>query len=96
VRKYLREVQTGPDDATAVFEEISPHIDDLDEAILSDLEELPLSSVRSFQVQLVYRRLRYTGDSLRNSGSSRVITDEYRRFDRTIASQDGSNVQRFF
>jgi hypothetical protein len=46
VRKYFREVQTCPDDATALFEEVSPHIDDSDEAILSELEELPFSSGR--------------------------------------------------
>jgi hypothetical protein len=46
VRKYLREAQTGPDDATAFPEEISPHNDDSDEAILGALEELPFSLVR--------------------------------------------------
>jgi hypothetical protein len=36
--KYLREVQTCPDDATDLPEQILPHIDDSDEAILSALE----------------------------------------------------------
>jgi hypothetical protein len=62
VRKYLREAQTGPDDAIALFDEISPHIDDSDEAILSVLEELPFSSVRQLSCATylpkttVYRR----------------------------------------
>jgi hypothetical protein len=46
VRKYLHEAQTGRDDAMPLSEEISLHIDDSDEAILSALEELPFSSVR--------------------------------------------------
>jgi hypothetical protein len=44
--KYLREVQTGPDDATQLPEDISLHIVDSDEAILSALDELPFSSVQ--------------------------------------------------
>jgi hypothetical protein len=44
--KYLREGQTGPDDATSLPEEISPHIDDSDEAILRALEEFSFSSVQ--------------------------------------------------
>jgi hypothetical protein len=43
-----------------------------------------------------YQKPRYTGDSLRNSGLSRVIADEYRRSDRTIGRQHTSNVQRSF
>jgi hypothetical protein len=46
VTKYVREAQTGLDDATALPEEISPHIDDSEEAVLRALEELPFSSVR--------------------------------------------------
>jgi hypothetical protein len=46
VRKSLREVQTGPDDATTLPEEISPHIGDSDEAILRALEEFSFSSVQ--------------------------------------------------
>jgi hypothetical protein len=46
VTKYLREAQTGRDDAMPSSAEISPHIDDWDEAILSALEEFPFSSVR--------------------------------------------------
>jgi hypothetical protein len=46
VMKYLREGQTGPDDATALPDEISRHIDDSDEAILRALEEFSSSSVR--------------------------------------------------
>jgi hypothetical protein len=44
--KYLREAQTGPDDATALPEDISPHIDDSDEVILRALEEFTFSSVQ--------------------------------------------------
>jgi hypothetical protein len=44
--KYLREAQTSPDDATALPEEISPHIDDSDEAVLRALEEFSFSSVQ--------------------------------------------------
>jgi hypothetical protein len=36
VTKYFGEAPTSPDDATALPEEISPHIDDSDEAILRD------------------------------------------------------------
>jgi hypothetical protein len=63
VRKYLREAQTAPDDASALFDELSPHMDDSDEAILSALEELSFSSVRklSYATHLPattrYRRL---------------------------------------
>jgi hypothetical protein len=46
VTKYFREAQTGPDDATALPEEISPHIDDSDEAILRALEDFSFSSVQ--------------------------------------------------
>jgi hypothetical protein len=46
VTKYLREVQTGPDNATALPEKISPHIDDSDEAILRVLGESSFSSVQ--------------------------------------------------
>jgi hypothetical protein len=46
VAKYLHEAQTGPDEATALLEEITPHIDDSDDLILSTLEELPFFSVR--------------------------------------------------
>jgi hypothetical protein len=46
VTKYLREAQTGRDDAMSSSDEISHHIDDSDEAILKALEELPFSSVR--------------------------------------------------
>jgi hypothetical protein len=45
VTKYLREAQTGPDDATSLPEYISRHIDDSDEAIPSALEELLFCSV---------------------------------------------------
>jgi hypothetical protein len=43
--KYVREAQTGPDDAIALPEEIIPHIDDWDEDILIALEEFSFSSV---------------------------------------------------
>jgi hypothetical protein len=62
IPKYLREAQTCPDDATALPEEISAHIDDSDEALLRALEEFPFSSVQHFfcAIQLpkttVYRR----------------------------------------
>jgi hypothetical protein len=46
VTKYLREVQTGPDDATPLPEEMSHHIDDSDEAILRAIEQLSFSSVQ--------------------------------------------------
>jgi hypothetical protein len=46
VTNYLREVQTGPDDASALPEEISPHIDDSDKVILRALEEFSFSSVQ--------------------------------------------------
>jgi hypothetical protein len=46
VTKYLREAQTGPDDANPSSEEMSHHIDDSEEDILSALEELSFSSVR--------------------------------------------------
>jgi hypothetical protein len=61
--KSFREAQTGPDDATALPEEISPDIDESDEAILGALEELPFSSVRQLSRAIhlpkttVYRRL---------------------------------------
>jgi hypothetical protein len=61
--KYIREVQTGPDDAPALPEEISPHIDDSDEAILRALEEFSFSSVQHLFCAIhlskttVYRRL---------------------------------------
>jgi hypothetical protein len=48
VTKYLREAQTGPDDGITLSEEISPHINDWDEAILRAIEEFPFSSVRQF------------------------------------------------
>jgi hypothetical protein len=63
VTKYLREAQTGRDDAMPLSEEISPHIDDSDETIPSALQELPFSSVRQLSraihlpVTMVYRRL---------------------------------------
>jgi hypothetical protein len=44
--KYLREAQTGPDDATQLPEGISPHIDDSPEVTLSALEEFSFSSVQ--------------------------------------------------
>jgi hypothetical protein len=40
-----REAQEGPDDATALPEDFSPHIDDSDEVFLGALEKLPFSSV---------------------------------------------------
>jgi carbamoylphosphate synthase small subunit len=43
--KYHREARTGPDDETILFGEISPHIDDSDEALLSALEDRPFLSV---------------------------------------------------
>jgi hypothetical protein len=63
VTNYLREVQTGADHANPLPEEISPDIDDSDEAILGALEELPFSSVRQLLCEThlpnstVYRRL---------------------------------------
>jgi hypothetical protein len=44
--KYLREVQTSPDEATPSSDAISCHTDNSDEAILRALEKLPFSSVR--------------------------------------------------
>jgi hypothetical protein len=46
IPKYLREAQTGRDGAMPECEEISPHINDADEAILNALQELSFSSVR--------------------------------------------------
>jgi hypothetical protein len=46
VTKSLRKAQTGSDDATALSEEYSAHIDNSDEAILTALQKLPFSSVR--------------------------------------------------
>jgi hypothetical protein len=63
VTNYLREAQTGPDEASPLSEEISPYIDDSDEALLRALEELPFSSVRQLShathlpKTTVYRRL---------------------------------------
>jgi hypothetical protein len=63
VRKYLHEVQTGPDDAAALPEDFSAHIDDSEEAILGTLEEFPFSSVRQLshatylRKTAVYRQL---------------------------------------
>jgi hypothetical protein len=62
VTKYLREVQTGPDDATALPEEMSPHSGDSDEAILRALEEFSFSRVQHLSCGIhrpkttVYRR----------------------------------------
>jgi hypothetical protein len=62
VTKYLCEAQTGTDDATELPEEISPHIDDSDEAILRGLEEFSFFSVQYFFCAIhlpkttVYRR----------------------------------------
>jgi hypothetical protein len=62
VTKYIREAKTGPHDATALPEEISPHIDDSDEAILRPLEKFSFSSVHhlfcaiSLPQTTVYRR----------------------------------------
>jgi hypothetical protein len=64
--KYLREAQTGPDEVIRLSEEISPHIEDSDEAILSALEQLTFSSVRQLSrathlpATRVYRTLRET------------------------------------
>jgi hypothetical protein len=63
VTKSFHEAQTGRDDAMPFSEEISPHIDDSDEAILSALEERPFSSVQQLSrathlpAATVYRRL---------------------------------------
>jgi hypothetical protein len=43
---YLPEAQTGPDNATALPEEMSPRMADSDEAILRALEKFSFSSVR--------------------------------------------------
>jgi hypothetical protein len=46
VTKYLREAQINPDDATALSDAASLHIDGSDEDILRALEEILFSSVR--------------------------------------------------
>jgi hypothetical protein len=84
VTKYLREAQTGRDDAMQLSEEISPHIDDSDDAILSTLEELPFSSVRQFSrathlpATTVYRQLSeklgFTAHHLRSV--SHILSDD--------------------
>jgi hypothetical protein len=59
----LRAARVIPCDATPFSAAISPHIDESDEAIVRDLEELPLSSVRQLSrathlpKTTVYRRL---------------------------------------
>jgi hypothetical protein len=61
VTKYLRKVQISPGDPIESSNATSPHIDDSDEAILTALEELSVSSVRQLahathlSVTLVYR-----------------------------------------
>jgi hypothetical protein len=92
VTKYLREAQTGPDDATALLEEISPHIDDWDEAILRALEEFSFSSVQHLSVQYIYPKPWYIGDSQRSSDSWRVISAACHRSCLAIRRQDRSNV----
>jgi hypothetical protein len=63
VTESFRKAQTGRDGAMPLSEEISPYIDDSDEAILSALEELLFLSVRQLsrathlQATTVYRRL---------------------------------------
>jgi hypothetical protein len=62
VGRYLRDAQTGLDDATALSEDISRHIDDSNEVILNAPEELLFSSVRELSLitrlpeTTVYRR----------------------------------------
>jgi hypothetical protein len=92
VTKHLREAQTGPDAATALTEEISPHSDDSNEAILRALEELPFSSVRQLSRAAHRPKTTVYRYSMRNSGLTRVISDEYRIFCRTI----GSNARPMF
>jgi hypothetical protein len=82
--KYLREAQTAPDDATALPEEISPHIDDSDEAILRALEEFSFSSVQHLFCVIRLPKPRYIGDSQRSSGLWRVIPDACQRSCLTI------------
>jgi hypothetical protein len=63
VTKYLREARAGHEHATQFSEEISSHMEDSDEVILSALEEYPFSLVRKLlrathlSVTMTYRRL---------------------------------------
>jgi hypothetical protein len=75
VTDYLRAPLIIPRDATAFSAAISPHIDDLDDAIRRALEELPFSSVRQISrathlhkttvYRRLYEKLRFTPRHLR-------------------------------
>jgi hypothetical protein len=96
VTKYLRDAQISRVYAIASSDAISPHIDHSDDAILRAFEERLFSSVQQLSCATYLQKARYTGDSLRNSGSRRVISDGCHMSCRTIRTQDGWNRQGSF